>query len=62
MNNIQLKDLLNLLEDGERVALSCNGVICDFEKEEALKLFGKSTLYVESFRYSTVYSCILIEC
>ena len=63
MENLKVWQLAFFLEDGERVVIRCELETFELEKEELVRpecpfLF----LNVVSFRYSSLYGKILIEC
>lgn len=62
MKDILVIDLLRILEGGSVVAIQKNNEVYTFIREDVFintKLCARNVI---SFRYSTVYNCILIEC
>ena len=59
---IKLRDLLQVVDDGQRIVINNGITIYEFEKEEAIEFFDIECLYVEGIRYSPIYNAIFIEC
>ena len=63
MNQITLKELVNIIEDGERFIIKYRFSYYETDKETFLKEYSPfKNANVISFRFSTTYNKIFIEC